>query len=96
MSAKDEFDEYGNPIGFVPDSIKTGDKVSYIDTRSVKIPFCSNCGAELKNGSKAESRTITKTIKVKLFGIWDGEKVELDDPEHHTVVRTINWLKKEE
>jgi hypothetical protein len=36
MITNDEFDIYGNPIGFIPDDIKKGDVVSYIDARSKK------------------------------------------------------------
>lgn len=68
------FDIYGNPDGFIPDDIKKGDTVTYVDTRSGK-----------KN---------SKSIKVELIGVWDGEKVEFISDNEKTVVRTINWLKK--
>lgn len=34
-----------------------------------------------------------KTIKVSLYGIWDGKKVEFNDSDK-TVVRNIRWLSK--
>ena len=67
------FDIYGNPDGFIPDDIKKGDTVSYVDTRSEK------------------SGKGSKSIKVELIGVWDGEKVEFIDDKEKTVVRTIFW-----
>jgi len=34
-----------------------------------------------------------KIVKVKLYDIWDGEKVQFDD-EDNTIVRTTRWLHK--
>lgn len=71
----EDFDTYGNPTKFVPDDIKAGDRVLFVEARSQRT----------ERGSK--------TVKVELTGIWDGEKVEFDDKEK-TTVRTINWLAK--
>jgi len=70
MSAYDEFDIYGNPIGFIPDDIKKGDVVSYIDARSKKVKHGSITIyvklVGIWDGEKVEftdkDKTVVKTI----------------------------------
>lgn len=58
-----QYDCYGKINGTIPDDIKKGDVVSYID---VKYIWDSDNYCRIKN-------------EIKLVGIWDGEKVEFDD-----------------
>ncbi len=50
---------------------------------------------EFKEGDRVKyidtERIKDKTIKVEKFGIWDGEKVVLEDKEK-TTVRNKEWL----
>ena len=39
-----------------------------------------------------DSKSGWKTVRVKLVGIWDGEKVQFNDGDK-TLVRTKHWLK---
>jgi len=51
---------------------------------------------EIEKGDRVKyidtERINGKSIKVEKFGVWDGEKVVLEDKEK-TTVRNKNWLK---
>ncbi len=46
---------------------------------------------DTRNGKNVKGKK--KSVKIILYGIWDGEKVQFDDDDN-TVVRSIRWLEK--
>jgi len=76
-----KYDTNGNLIPFKSDNILPGDTVLYLDSKSKLVTDEHGQGSRVRYFEK-------------LVGIWNGSYVQFDDVEK-TVVRNINWLKKE-
>lgn len=75
---EDNFNAYGVLKTKTQPIINAGDNVRYADVE--RLP------------TDADGK-IGKLVKVFLYGVWDGEKVEFNDKQN-TVVRTTWWLEK--
>lgn len=78
MNNSSKYNCYGNLIDEVKDEINPGDLVEFYYADSELV---------IENNKPTREQ-----VKIKLQGIWDGEKVEFNDKKS-TIVRGKAWLK---